>query len=238
MTPADPSPDLRPGVGPARPDLDWRDGVPVSRRFDDPYFSRGGGPAETAHVFLEGTGLPGRLRPGFSVLELGFGTGLNFLVLLRAARAMGAAPFRFTSFEAFPMAPRDRARALAAFPDLAPEAAELARAMERPGPWDLGEATLTVVEGDAREALPAWDGRADAVFLDGFAPARNPEMWEPGLLAAVAARMSPGARLATYSAAGPVRAALEAAGLEVERRPGFGHKRHMTVARRPGEEGE
>lgn len=214
------------------PDLDWRAGVPVARRFGDPYFSLDGGAAEAAHVFLAGTGLPARFRPGLQVLELGFGTGLNLLVVLRAFRAAGApGPLRFTSFEAFPMARDDRARALGAFPDLAAEAAELAEALARPGPWAFaGGLTLEVVEGDARATLPAWNGRADAVFLDGFAPARNPELWEVPLLAAVAARMSPGARLATYSAAGSVRRALEAAGLRVERRPGFGRKRHMTVA--------
>lgn len=228
-----PTHDEAPGpLGAPGPELDWRDGVPVSRAFQDPYFSLDGGPAEARHVFLAGTGLPDRLRPGFSVLELGFGTGLNLLVTLRAFRAAGApGPLRFTSFEAFPLAPADRARALAAFPDLGGEVAELAEALLRPGPWTFaGGVTLEVVDGDARATLPAWDGRADAVFLDGFAPARNPEMWEPPLLAAVAARMGPGARLATYSAAGPVRRALEASGLRVERRLGFGRKRHMTVA--------
>jgi tRNA U34 5-methylaminomethyl-2-thiouridine-forming methyltransferase MnmC len=223
-------------AGGGAPDLDWRDGVPVARRFGDPYFSLQGGAAETAHVFLAGTGLPGRLRPGFRILELGFGTGLNLLVTLRAFRAAGApGPLRFTSFEAFPMAPGDRARALGAFPDLAAEAAELTEALARPGPWAFaGGLALEVIEGDARATLPAWRGEADAVFLDGFAPARNPELWEAPLLAAVAARMAPGARLATYSAAGSVRRALEAAGLRVERRPGFGRKRHMTVAWGPG----
>jgi tRNA U34 5-methylaminomethyl-2-thiouridine-forming methyltransferase MnmC len=217
-------------------ELDWRDGTPVSRAFGDPYFSLEGGLAETAHVFLAGNGLPGRLRPGFAIFELGFGTGLNLLATLRAMREAGAAgPVRYTSFEAFPMAPDDRARALAAFPDLAEDAARLADALAQgPGPHDLGGLVLTVVEGDARATLPAWEGEADAIFLDGFAPARNPEMWEPALLAAVAARLRPGGTLATYSAAGDVRRALEAAGLEVERRPGFGRKRHMTVARRPG----
>ncbi len=229
----DPRAEPGPSPGGVRaPDLDWRDGVPVARRFGDPYFSLDGGAAEVAHVFLAGTGLPDRLRPGFRVLELGFGTGLNLLVTLRAFRAVGApGPLRFTSFEAFPMAPGDRARALGAFPDLAVEAAELTRALARPGPWSFaGGLTLEVIEGDARATLPAWAGQADAVFLDGFAPARNPELWEAPLLAAVAARMGPGARLATFSAAGSVRRALEAAGLTVERRPGFGRKRHMTVA--------
>jgi tRNA U34 5-methylaminomethyl-2-thiouridine-forming methyltransferase MnmC len=93
---------------------------------------------------------------------------------------------------------------------------------------------LEIVLGDARETLPEWGGVVDAVYLDGFAPAKNPEMWEAGLLAAVAAKIVPGGTLATYSAAGFVRRALADAGLEVERRPGFGTKRHMTVARRAG----
>ena len=214
--------------------IDWRDATPVSRRFDDPYFSLQGGVAETRHVFLSGNGLPARFRPGFSILELGFGTGLNFLVTLRAHReARAPGPLLYTSFEAFPMSPEDRARALSAFPDLAPEAAELAEALRAPGPRRFGDVTLRIVEGDARETLPAWEGAADAAFLDGFSPAKNPEMWEPALLRAVARKLAPGATLATYSAAGHVRRALAEAGLAVERRPGFGTKRHMTVARTP-----
>jgi tRNA U34 5-methylaminomethyl-2-thiouridine-forming methyltransferase MnmC len=214
--------------------LDWRDGIPVSTRFDDPYFSLQGGLAETRHVFLAGNGLPQRARPGFRVLELGFGTGLNFLVTLRALRDAGApGPFLYTSFEAFPMAPADRARALQAFPEITPEAAELDAALATNGPWHFGDVTLAIVHGDARATLPAWDGGADAAYLDGFSPAKNPEMWEPPLLHAVARTIVPGGTLATYSAAGHVRRALAEAGLLVERRPGFGTKRHMTVARRP-----
>jgi len=213
--------------------LDWREDIPVSRRFDDPYFSLQGGLAETRHVFLAGNDLPARFRPGFRILELGFGTGLNFLVTLRAHREAQPGPLHYTSFEAFPMAEPDRARALAAFPDLAPEAAELAHVLHTPGPWTLGDVTLRIIQGDARDTLPAWDGLADAAFLDGFAPAKNPEMWEPALLAQVARKLAPGGTLATYTAAGHVRRALSDAGLAVERRPGFGTKRHMTVAKAP-----
>jgi tRNA U34 5-methylaminomethyl-2-thiouridine-forming methyltransferase MnmC len=214
--------------------LDWQGGVPVARAFDDPYFSLRGGFEEARHVVLAANGLPERFRDGFSLLELGFGTGLNFLAVLQAHRDAGSpGRLRFTSFEGFPMSAEDRARALGAFPEIALEAAELAAALRAPGPWSFGPVTLEVVEGDARRTLPAWNGVADAVILDGFAPAKNPEMWEAPLLAGVAARMAPGATLATYSAAGHVRRALAAAGLVVERRPGFGGKRHMTVARRP-----
>ena len=116
--------------------LDWREDIPVSRRFDDPYFSLEGGLAETRHVFLAGNDLPARFRPGFRMLELGFGTGLNFLVTLRAHRARPPGPLHYTSFEAFPMAEPDRARALAAFPDLAPgpPSSPGARTPPAPGP--------------------------------------------------------------------------------------------------------
>ena len=210
----------------------WRDGIPVSRRFDDPYFSLQGGLEETRHVFLDGNGLPARFRPGFRILELGFGTGLNFLVTLQAHRKTRG-PLLYTSLEAFPMAVEDRVRALSAFPEIAEEAAQLQAALARPGPWTFGAVTLSILEGDARDTLPAWNDQADAVFLDGFAPAKNPEMWEPALLATVADKLAPGGTLATYSAAGHVRRALAEAGLEVERRPGFGSKRHMTIARHP-----
>ena len=216
--------------------LDWRDGIPVSRGFADPYYAREGGLDEARHVFLGGNGLPARFRSGFRIIELGFGTGLNFLVTLAAHRSAGASgPLAYTGFEAFPMAPADRARALAAFPEVAAEADELAAALASgPGPWTLpGGVTLALAVGDAREALPAWEGLADAAYLDGFAPARNPEMWEAPLLAAVAGRLAPGGTLATYSAAGHVRRALAEAGLAVERRAGFGAKRHMTVAWKP-----
>ncbi len=213
-------------------ELEWRAEVPVSTRFDDPYFSLEDGLAETRHVFLAGNDLPARFAPGFHIAELGFGTGLNFLTAWAAweAAAPGGA-LRFTSFEAFPLSAAALARAQGAFPDLAEPAARLRAALQHPGPWDLGTAHLEVIAGDARATLPVWDGRADAWFLDGFSPAKNPELWEPELMAAVAAHTAPGGSAATYTAAGHVRRALEAAGFEVTRAPGYGRKRHMTRAR-------
>lgn len=208
-------------------DLDWREGaIPVSRRFDDPYFSLGGGLDETRHVFLAGNDLPARLRPGFHVAELGFGTGLNLLALAQVATV----PVRFTSFEAFPMGVGELARAHAAFPELAPLAKQL-----RDG-WpqrrlSVGLVEAEIIEADAREALPGWDGLADAWFLDGFSPAKNPELWGEALMAEVARHTAPGGTFATYTAAGHVRRALAAAGFEVTRAPGFAGKRHMSRGR-------
>jgi len=212
--------------------LEWLPGdLPRSRRFNDPYFSADGGLAETRHVFLAGNDLPARLRPGFAVAELGFGTGLNMLALALAA-AETPGPIHFISFEAYPLPAADIARALAAFPEaLAIAQPFLAAWANGATHFTLGQLQVEVVIGDARETLPGWQGTADAWFLDGFSPARNPELWSPDLMANVARHTRPGGTFATYTAAGHVRRGLQAAGFAVTRLPGYGHKRHMAAGR-------
>lgn len=219
------SPDQSPAA------LDWRDGTtPVSTRFDDPYFSLAGGLAETRHVFLTGNDLPARFRPGFQVAELGFGTGLNLI----ATALSTDLPIRFTSFEAYPMSAAEIARALAAFPEAEAAAGPFLTA------WGRGETRFTlrsvsveVIPGDVRETLPGWAGAADAWFLDGFSPAKNPEMWGEDLMAEVGRHTAPGGSFATYTAAGFVRRGLAAAGFAVSRAPGHAGKRHMSRGVRP-----
>jgi tRNA U34 5-methylaminomethyl-2-thiouridine-forming methyltransferase MnmC len=223
-----------------QPELTWKDGaIPVATAFDDPYFSLAGGFDETRHVFLAGNGLPARLRDGFHIAELGFGTGLNLLTLALEWRGPGR--LRFTTFEAFPMAAPDMARALAAFPPAAAIASPLIDGIAA-GATNLAlpGIDVTLILGDVRQTLPGWTGRADAWFLDGFSPARNPQMWGEELMAEVARHTAAGGTFATYTAAGHVRRALAAAGFTVERLPGFAGKRHMTrgvlagVAPEPG----
>ena len=225
---------------PRMAELSWRDGAtPVSAAFGEGYFGASDGLGEARHVFLGGNDLPARFRDGFHIAELGFGTGLNAVAVAHAWRESGTVgTLRITSFEAWPMAAEDMARALAPWPDLEPLARALvaawaagARRCELPGADVGGAVVIEVIEGDARLTLPRWPGRADAWFLDGFSPARNPELWEPGLMAEVAARSAPGATFATYSAAGAVRSALTAAGFTVERVRGFANKKHMTRGR-------
>ena len=207
-------------------DLEWRDGtVPISTRFDDPYYSLEDGVAETEHVFLGGNDLPARFMDGFHVAELGFGTGLNFLVTLAAWRASGATgTLHFTSFEAFPMEIADIHRALSSFEDVPSDVFGTVFPDVLSGP----DFELRVIIGDARETLKDWQGRADAWYLDGFSPAKNPELWGDDLMAQVGAHTAPQGTCATYTAAGFVRRALQDAGFSIERVPGFGRKRHMT----------
>lgn len=213
-------------------ELEWKpDGIPVSRVFDDPYYSLEDGLSETRHVFLSGNQLPDRFRPGFHIAELGFGTGLNLIATLLAWRASGTpGQLFYTGFEAYPLMADEIDTALRAFPEIRAAADPLIDA------WDKGKTHVVtpdlhaeIIIGDARETLSHWQGLADAWYLDGFAPARNPELWEAPLMTEVALHTAQGGTCATYTAAGFVRRALESAGFTVNRVPGFGRKRHMTL---------
>lgn len=226
------------------------EGTPVSRDFDDVYFSNDNGLEETRYVFLGGNQLPARFaqhsRTLFTVAETGFGTGLNFLTLWQAFDAFCAAHpdatlnrLHFVSFEKFPLQAQDFARAHAAWPELAPWAEKL----HRQWPpllagcqrllFDNGRVTLDLWLGDVNELLPDLDdalqGQVDAWFLDGFAPAKNPDMWTPQLFNAMARLARPGATLATFTSAGFVRRGLQDAGFTVRKSKGFGRKREMLT---------
>ena len=238
--PADAAPDE------ASPQLVWaEDGSPRSGRFGDVYFSKDDGLAETRAVFLQGCGLPDawRGRAAFTVGELGFGTGLNIVALLDLWRRTRPENGRLKVFsvEGFPLTREEAARALAAWPELADTAAALLAVWPAGTPGfhrlDLPQwgATIDLAVGDAQWALEQWSGAADAWFLDGFSPALNPGMWSPGILALVAARSAPGARLATFTVAGAVRRGLAEHGFTVEKKPGHGRKRERLEARMTGE---
>jgi tRNA U34 5-methylaminomethyl-2-thiouridine-forming methyltransferase MnmC len=216
-------------------DLKWDDnGVPVSSRFDDPYFSVDNGLDETRHVFLGGNDLPARFCDGFHVAELGFGTGLGFLTTVQAWQESGTlGHLHFTSFEAFPMTALEMARALSAFPELTELAGPLVDqwAVKTQLIQYAPNITLEVVLGDARQTLPNWTSKADAWYLDGFSPAKNPELWTLELMQAVADHTTATGTAATYTAAGFVRRGLRDAGFQVGRIAGYGRKRHMTVAK-------
>ncbi|HEV2083099.1 MAG TPA: tRNA (5-methylaminomethyl-2-thiouridine)(34)-methyltransferase MnmD [Brevundimonas sp.] len=231
------------------PRLDWtEDGAPVSGRFGDVYFSREDGLAESRAVFLAGCGLPDawKARNRFTVAELGFGTGLNVAALIALwlrQRPVGGRLHVF-SVEAFPLTRNEAARALSAWPELADIVEGLIAAWPpgTPGfhrfalPADWG-VSLDLAVAPVEDALTDWMGAADAWFLDGFAPAANPEMWSDAVLDLVAARSAPAARLATFTVAGAVRRGLQRRGFTVDKRPGHGRKRERLEARAAGEAG-
>ncbi len=217
------------------------DGTPYSESFGDIYHSAAGGPAQARHVFLGGNGLPERWRGrrAFTILETGFGLGLNFLATWQAWRddAGRSERLHFVSIEKHPFTRHDLEQAHARYPEFVALAAELHAAwpMLVPGlhrlEFEGGRVVLTLALADASRALRTLRLSADAVYLDGFAPQKNPEMWSAATMKAVARACAPEATAATWSAASSVREALAAAGFEVAKRPGFAGKRDMLAAR-------
>ncbi len=216
------------------------DGTPWSEEFGDVYHSAAGGPQQARHVFLAGNRLPERWggRERFVILETGFGFGLNFLATWQAWRRDPArcGKLHFVSVEKRPFTLSDLRVVHSRYPEFEAEAAQLHAAwpMLVPGAHrlelDAGRIVLTLFFSDVK-LLRDLRLAADAVYLDGFSPARNPDMWSHALLRAVSRLAGPGATAATWSVAAPVRAALESAGFAVEKSAGFGSKRELLLAK-------
>ena len=222
---------------PAR--LDFRDQTPYSAAFGDVYHSAGGGPAQARHVFLGGNGLPERWahRECFVILETGFGLGVNFLATWQAWQrdASRCRRLHYVSIEKHPFAAADLRTLHQRYPELADEAGELhARwplLVSGAHRLEFGNVVLTLFFADVA-ILRDLRLAANAVYLDGFAPAKNPEMWTYQTMRALSRLTARDATVATWSVAGSVRDALEATGFAVEKRAGFGGKREMLTARK------
>jgi tRNA 5-methylaminomethyl-2-thiouridine biosynthesis bifunctional protein len=220
------------------------DGMPFSPAFGDVYHSASGAFEQSEAVFLHGNNLPERWqrRRIFTVLETGFGMGVNFLATWLAWRndPERCERLHFVSVEKHPFS-RDDLRivldAIVAHAPLSALAHELVNAwpMLVPGTHRLelegGRVTLTLVFGDAAEALPKMWLRADAFYLDGFAPAKNPDLWSPAIFKALARVAGDDATFATWSSSGDVKRALVASGFEYRKVAGFGSKRASLVGR-------
>jgi tRNA 5-methylaminomethyl-2-thiouridine biosynthesis bifunctional protein len=234
--------------------MQWLDdGTPFSTAFQDVYYSRADGRAESEYVFLQHNALEQRWRAlddsprtPFVIGETGFGTGLNFVLAwrlwLRAAPPNARLLFR--SLEAHPLAPDDIRRALLCWPELRREAELLTAHLPPSLPgmhtlhFESGRITLQLYIGDVEEALDQFrddcgdaQSGVDAWFLDGFSPARNPAMWNAAVMRRIAALSKTGATAATFTVAAAVRQALIEAGFTISKQPGFGRKRDMLSAR-------
>ena len=227
-------------VQPAR--VAWRDqATPVSEQFDDVYFSTDSGIDETRYVFLEQNDLPQRLRElaqrdgaRLVIGETGFGTGLNFLAAWQLRDQL--APdclLHFVSVEKYPLSRDDLGQALAHWPELAGYAEQLIQHYPTLTPgWHrislcAARVEISLFLGDVLDAFNSTTATIDAWFLDGFSPAKNPDMWSLPLAASIARLSHPGTTLSTFSAAAQVREHFAASGFEISRVPGFGRKRHM-----------
>ncbi len=226
-------------------ELDWdENGMPQSRQYGDVYFSRASGLAETEHVFLTQNELPQRFAAlqgnrRLVIGETGFGTGLNFLCAWHLFERVAdpQARLHFISVEKHPLTREDLQRALALWPELEQQSEQLLQQYVALNPgyqrfvFAGGRVVLTLLIGDVLECLPSLDAQVDAWFLDGFAPAKNPQMWQPALFAELARLSTPDATLGTFTSAGFVRRGLIEAGFDMQRIPGYGHKREILRGR-------
>ena len=231
-----------PIIEPAPLEFD-HNGLPYSPRYNDVYHAFAGGLEQADHVFLKGNRLPERWRGQrkFVVLETGFGQGLNFLVTWKAWQEDPDAcqTLHYLSVEKHPFQREDLAQLHAHYAPIASLAAELRSQWPEltPGFHRLefaeGRVILTLALGDAMTMLPQFTASPDAIYLDGFSPQTNPELWSPQLLTEIGLLANPGTTLATWTTLKTIRESLERVGFTLERRRGFAHKRRMLTGRIP-----
>ncbi len=217
------------------------DGTPYAPVYDDVYHSRAGAIAQARHVFLGGNQLPARWagRDSFVILETGFGLGLNFLTTWSAWQTQSDAArckrIHFVSVEKHPLLQADLKRLLepyraelapgtvAALVDQWPVLVAGTHRLE----FDSGRVVLTLILDDAETSLPQLAARADAIYLDGFSPAKNPDIWSDKICQALARLSGEQTTLATWSVNGAVRRRLAECGFHITLAPGFAQKREM-----------
>lgn len=225
--------------------LVWRENQPFSTQFEDVYFSSDDGLAETDYVFLQGSRLAERWQQGnfnqFTIVETGFGTGLNFLCTAKLwlTHAPKEANLHFISIEKFPLSLADMTKSSQlwpAFNDLNSDFLALYQGLisgdlttEQSGFLGDKDIKLTLLINDVTDCLNLINKKIDAWFLDGFAPAKNPDMWSTALFRKMAELATPSTTFATFTASSMVRRSLTEAGFAVKKQAGFGKKREMLT---------
>ena len=235
--------------------LEWRNAhTPVSSIYDDVFFSADDGLAESQYNYIDNNALPERFQQlhendsasHFTIGETGFGTGLNFLLAWQCWQDHGPQHKKlyYLSTERFPLNKDDLQQSLQCWPTLQKLAMELCKYYPLPlsgiHTIELSDnVTLVLILGDASEGLQwllesqyplaqtAYGRAVDAWFLDGFAPDKNPDMWQDELFQTIARLSKRGTTFASFTSAGIVRRGLKAAGFEVRKVKGFGRKREM-----------
>ena len=226
--------------------IEWRDGQPYSTQFQDVYFSSDDGLAETDYVFLQGNDLSRRFLQldsnEFTIIETGFGTGLNFLCAAKLWLNLAPknARLHFISTEKYPLTLSELATAQSLWPDLKSLSQDFLLAYQNllnsTGTASLFDdrVRFTLLIGDANITLYDLTTKADAWFLDGFAPAKNPDMWQATLFSHMARLSATATTFATFTSAGIVRRGLQAVGFKVNKQAGFGKKREMLIGQYEG----
>ena len=215
--------------------------MPYSDVFGDQFYCKTDGRRECDHVFIDGNGLKQRFHSetALTIGELGFGTGLNLCETWRQWKQLRRSDshLHFVSFELYPMRANEIDRALQHWTEISSERERLVELWPENLSGSVNieldhQTTAIIVCGDAYSNVATSSLSFDAWYLDGFAPARNPEMWSLDLMRAIFERTVLNGTFATYAAAGFVRRNLIAAGFTVEKRKGFAGKREMLCGQK------
>ncbi len=206
-----------------------RDGVLRADDYDDVYFAARDGLAESRHVFIDGTNFAETLHrhKHLTIAETGFGSGLNFLAVLDVLQKFSDYQIDYIAFEARPLPADVIARTHAGFPSLAAHSTALLDNLPPRWPgvhlchFNQGQVRLHLHYGEAEDCLAQSRFCADIWFLDGFAPAKNPDMWSDSVLAHIGRLTRAGGKLASFTAARMVRDGLSAAGFAISKKPGL-----------------
>lgn len=223
----------------------WRDNQPFSAEFNDVYFSSDNGLAETEYVFLQGNQLAARWKQAdlkqFTIVETGFGSGLNFLCVAKLwlTCAPKDARLHFISIEKYPLSLADMTETSRMWPTLNALNSDFLTlyqtliaqnaSTEKSGDLGKNNINLTLLIGDISHCLEMINKNIDAWFLDGFSPAKNPDMWSQQLFGKMAELANPHTTFSTFTASSLVRRGLIKAGFHVSKQTGFGKKREMLT---------
>jgi len=213
----------------------------ISKIFDQPFHSLGGAVAESRYVYFEASGLADQLMDSapknLNVLEIGFGTGLNLVLLIDyLKRSASNHTISFTTVEAYPIQ-ADLVSEIYFGPELKSInyhdlLADIFKQIV-PG-WNFHNIsknlTMNLFFGMFDELNNPNDLRYDFILHDPFSPDSNPAGWSADLFAKLSSWSSDEAMLSTYCAATSARAAMAAGGWKIARAPGALGKREMTVA--------
>ena len=240
----------------AAADIQWRQGMPYSLDYEDFYWSLPNGLAESFYVFLQQNDLPSRWNnlkaadQSFSIGELGFGTGINFLNCceLWLKTAPTNCTLHYFSAEPVPLKTADLAKVFEQFPSLSAHGQALIDsyppAVKGFHSIELyeGRINLCLMFGDAQEMFNAlgesvdqrhsvYDKKPiDTWFLNGFSPEKNPAMWQKELCKTIASLSSTETSLTTYLTESEVTKSLNTAGFSVNYKQGFADKYQMISA--------
>jgi len=220
-------------------DIVWQDKTAVSPQFEDIYFSEHDGIKETQYVFLKQNNLPEAWseKDDFTILETGFGTGLNFFCVLDSwlQTTERESCLHYVSVEKHPVTVTFLKDLIKVWPQFAAYIEELIKhypplvsgfhSCELFG----GRVKLLLLFGDATEQFSHLLAEVDVCFLDGFAPSKNKSMWSGSLFKQIARLMKPGGTISTFTAVGDVRRGLQDAGFEMKKADAYGNKRHMLT---------